>query len=238
MIVESGAGLGALIPDEPMWRPARPSATRGPPTSSSRSPRRPPTRSARLSRRPDADRFPGPAQRRQPDRRAEGRRGAGLCGRGDSAYLPRPGDGRAVLAGQRRRLQGRAAGRVGVDPVLPDAHHRGGHRQAGHRAGARCRCCRPAGAGDGASVSAGAPPATTCVPRSPIRSARSVRSGWIWVSTPPVRAGTPASSPTTSGRSSSRRSRTPSRASTSSSPPRWFRVVPHRGWSPPPRWRA
>ena len=49
---------------------------------------------------------------------------------------------------QRRRIQGGAAGGVGVDPVLPDADHRGGHGEAGHRAGARCRCGRPAGAGD------------------------------------------------------------------------------------------
>jgi hypothetical protein len=44
------------------------------------------------------------------------------------------------------------------------------------------------------SASVRAPPGTTCVPRWPIRSARRARSGWIWGSTRPVRAGTPANS--------------------------------------------
>ena len=101
------------------------------------------------AQRADADRLPGPAQRRQPDRRAEDGRGAGVRAGGDPADLPRAGDGRAVVAGQRRRLQGGAAGGVGVDPVLPDADHRRGHGEAGQRAGARRRCRRPAGAGHG-----------------------------------------------------------------------------------------
>src|SRR5690349_6036853 len=81
----------------------------------------------------------GAAQRRQPDRRAAGGGGSGVRGRGDPADLAGAGDGRAVVAGQRGGLQGGAAGGVGVDTVLSDADHRGGHGETGHAAGARCR---------------------------------------------------------------------------------------------------
>ena len=91
------------------------------------------------------------------------------------------------------RLQGRAAGGVGVDPVLPDADDGGGHREAGHGAGARRRRGRAAGAGDGQTAGRRAPPATTCVPRWPTRCVRWGRSGWTSASTRPARAGTPAS---------------------------------------------
>ena len=77
-----------------------------------------------------------------------GRR-AGVRARGHPADLPRAGDGRAVVAGQRRRIQGRPAGRLGVDPLLPDADHGGRDGEAGDRAGARRRGGRAAGAGDG-----------------------------------------------------------------------------------------
>ncbi len=109
VVVEAGAGLGALIPDELYNEAGARSATRGPRTWSSRSRRRP-TRRSPGSARDDADRFPRAAQRRQPDRCAHGGRRRGLRGRGHPAYLPRPGDGRAVVAGERVRLQGGAGG--------------------------------------------------------------------------------------------------------------------------------
>ncbi len=53
-----------------------------------------------------------------------------------------------------------------------------------------------------------------CGPRWPTRCARWARSGWTSASTPPARVGMPASSPTTSAPSSSRRWRRRSAAST------------------------
>ncbi len=67
-------------------------------------------------------------------------------------------------------------------------------------------------------------------PEVATRCGRSVRSGSISVSTLQARADTPASSPKRNALRSSRRSRMPSRASTSSSPLRWCRVVPRRVW--------
>ena len=140
VVVESGAGERALLPDE-LYTEA--GATIGdawaadivvkvaPPTADE---------VGEAHRRPDADRLPGAPQRRQLDRRAQGGRRAGVRAGSHPADLAGAGDGRVVVAGQRRRLQGGAAGRVGVDPVLPDADHRGGHREAGDRAGARRRC--------------------------------------------------------------------------------------------------
>ena len=49
---------------------------------------------------------------------------------------------------QRGRLQGGGARGVAVDAVLPDADHRGGHGEAGDAAGARCRGGGVAGVGD------------------------------------------------------------------------------------------
>ena len=78
-----------------------------------------------------------------------GRRGRdGVRDGGDPAYLARAVDGRAVLAGQRRRLQGRAARRRGDGPLLPDADDRRGHDPAGEGARARRRRGRAAGARD------------------------------------------------------------------------------------------
>ena len=58
---------------------------------------------------------------------------------------PGAGDGRADLAGERRRLQGGAARGRGVRRVLPDADDRGRHRPAGGGAGPRRRRGRAAG---------------------------------------------------------------------------------------------
>lgn len=80
------------------------------------------------------------------------------------------------------------------------------------------------------SVSVAVRPDTTCDPRSPIRCGRWARSGSTSASMPQARAGTPVSSPKKNALSSSRHSRMPSRASMSSSPPRWCRVALRRVW--------
>ena len=59
--------------------------------------------------------------------------------------LARPGDGRAVVAGEHRRLQGSGSRGCGVRQVLPDADDGRGHGQGGARAGARRGRGRPAG---------------------------------------------------------------------------------------------
>lgn len=43
------------------------------------------------------------------------------------AHLPRPGDGRAIVARQRRRLQSGVARRERVDAILSNADDRGPH---------------------------------------------------------------------------------------------------------------
>ena len=149
VVVESGAGEGALLPDE-LYTEA--GATIGdawaadivvkvaPPTADEVD---------QVAQRTDADRLPGAPQRRQLDRRAKRRRGAGVRARGDPANLAGTGDGRVVVAGQRVGLQGRAARGLRVDPILPDADDGRGNGEAGRRAGARRRRGRAAGAGDG-----------------------------------------------------------------------------------------
>ena len=62
---------------------------------------------------------------------------------GDPADHPRPGDGRALLAGQPRRLRGDAARRPRGRPLLPDDDHR---RRHGRR---RPRCWSSAPASPG-----------------------------------------------------------------------------------------
>ena len=70
----------------------------------------------------------------------------------DAAHHPRPGDGRAVLAGQSRRLPRGDRGRRGVRPRLPDDDDRGRHHpgRQGVRDGRRRR--RPAGDRDRAAA--------------------------------------------------------------------------------------
>ena len=102
--------------------------------------------------------------------RAGRRGGDGVRDGGDPADQPRAVDGRAVVAGQRRRLQGGAPRRRALDALLPDADDRGGHDPAGEGAGARRRRRRAAGAGDRAAPGRRRRPATTCGRRSPSRS--------------------------------------------------------------------
>ena len=98
----------------------------------------------RAARRAGADRPAAAAGRPGAGRRARRRQGDRDQPRPAAAH-PEPGavDGRADLAGQRRRLQGGAGGGRRVRRVLPDADHRGRHRPAG----ARCWCSAPASPG-------------------------------------------------------------------------------------------
>ena len=101
---------------------------------------------AQAAGRADGDRHALPAghPRACPPTRRQGRHG-GLPRPAAAHAVARPGHGRAELAGQRGRLQGRARRGRGVRPVLPAADHRGGHRPAGQAAGARHRRGGPAG---------------------------------------------------------------------------------------------
>ena len=66
-------------------------------------------------------------------------------GRAAAHAVPYPADGRPQLPVERGRLQGGPGRRRRVRPVLPDADHRGGHRQARQGARARHRSGRLAG---------------------------------------------------------------------------------------------
>ena len=97
-------------------------------------------------RRAGGDRHARAADRPAPGPRPRGtRRYRDLARRAAAHAVPGPGDGRADLAGQRRRVQGGAGGRRGVRPVLPAADHRGGHGAAREAARARHRRRGPAG---------------------------------------------------------------------------------------------
>ena len=73
------------------------------------------------------------------------RGGHGLRAGVAAADLARAGDGRAVVAGQHRRLQGGDARRQRIRPLHADADDRRRHRQGRARAGDGRRCRRPAG---------------------------------------------------------------------------------------------
>ena len=107
VIVEAGAGLGALIPDAAYKEAGR---QIGDAWSADVVVKVAPPTDAEIARlgRDDADRFPRAAQRRQPSGRSRGRCG-GVRRRGHPADLPRPGHGRTVVPGQCGRLQGRPA---------------------------------------------------------------------------------------------------------------------------------
>ena len=205
VVVESGAGEGALLPDE-LYTEA--GATIGDAWAADIVVKVAPPTADEVGRLHSGQTLIGFLAPRNADN-SIGALNAGRCAgvraRGHPANIAGPGDGCVVVAGQRGRLQGGAAGGLGVDPVLPDADHGGRNGEAGHRAGARRRAwpgCRRWRRPNGW---ARAPPATTCVPRWPTRSARWGRSGWTSASTRPVRVGTPASSPRRNAPSSRRR---------------------------------
>ena len=118
----------------------------GAPTWSSASPSLPPRRSAasssnQLLHRPP--RAPGPRPR--PTRRWPQAGRHQLRDGGDPAHDARPGDGRALLAGRRRRLRREPDRRPRVGPLLRDDDHRRRHRAAGQGPRPRRRRRRPAG---------------------------------------------------------------------------------------------
>ena len=169
------------------------SATRGPPTWSSRSGRRRAEEIGRLQRGGMLVGFLAP--RTQPETLRA------LAQAGVTAFameaIPRISraqsmdalSSQANVAGYKAALLRRRASPA----LLPDADDRGGHDPAGQGARARrraspaCRRSPPPGA------SARRRRATTCAPRSPSRSSRSAPSSSTSGSRPPARAATPAS---------------------------------------------
>lgn len=103
VVVESGAGLGALIPDSAYEEAG---ATIGDPWSADVVVKvAPPSDDevAKLSEGQTLIGF-GAAERGESDRRVAGRWSAGLRGGGDPADFACAGHGRVVVAGERRRL--------------------------------------------------------------------------------------------------------------------------------------
>ena len=96
-----------------------------------------PAEHRRAQRRPRADRLPRPAHQRRGRQGHRRHRRDRVRHGGDPAHLARAVDGRAVLAGDRRRLPRRADRRAGARPLLPDADDRRRHDPA--RPGARAR---------------------------------------------------------------------------------------------------
>ena len=141
---------------------------------------------------------------------AEPGRGRGLCRRrdrrlrdgADAAHHPRAGDGRAVVAGQPRRLQGGARRRRRVRPRLPDDDDRGRHDQGG------------AGPGDGRRRRRAAGDRHRPAPRRDRRAPP--------MCAPPPRSRSRASAPPSS-RSTRRRARRPRRRA--ATPARWARIT-------------
>ena len=135
--------------------------------------------------RPDAAQIgqaavrPGGARHARSADRSRACRAAGRDGRdGDQPRpdpadaVPGPADGRAVVAGQHRRLQGGPAGGGRVRALLPAADHRRWHRPAGQGARARHRRGRPAGHRNRAGGSARSSAPTTSARRPGPRSSR------------------------------------------------------------------
>ena len=143
VLVEAGAGAAAMIPDA-LFEEAGRDARATPPHLGRR--RRGQGRAAQprgdrppgLRQRPD--RLPPAADRGRRDSRAGRLRRHRVRAGGRAAHLARAVDGRAVLAGQRRRLPRRAARRRAHGPLLPDADDRRGHDPARPR----CWCSAPA----------------------------------------------------------------------------------------------
>ena len=150
ILIESGAGAGAQIPDgsfadvgahpvsttelyataDVILRVQKPQRRRDRPAAPGPDRHRPPPAAHRPGhgqgpRRPRRDRH----QPRRPAAHPE----------------PRPGHGRALVAGQRGRLQGRPHRRRRLRPLLPAADHRRRHGQARQRADPGHRRGRPAG---------------------------------------------------------------------------------------------
>ena len=188
-------------------------------------------RGARPAERgPGADRLPPAAHRPGGDRAPRLPRRDRLCDGVDPAHHPRAADGRAVLAGDRLRLQGRRPrGRPSAE-VPADADDRGRHGRAGE--GARDRRGRRRTAGDRhcpAARSRRLGLRRAACREGAGREPRARRSSSSASSARRPRAATRASSPRTSSAASRRSSRRGSATSTSSSRRRSSRADRRRG---------
>ena len=151
VVVQAGAGVEAGVPDaeyEAAGATIAAGAAEAAPRRRYRPQGAPPGR--RRARRaasaaPSSSPSWTPTATRPRSEGAGRRRGRRLRHGADAAHHPRAGDGRAVLAGEPRRLQGRDRCRRRVRPRLPDDDDRRRHRagRAGLRHGRRRR--RPAG---------------------------------------------------------------------------------------------
>ena len=123
VVVESGAGEGALLPDD-LYTEA--GATIGDAWAADVVVKVAPPTAAEVGRLHRGQTLIGFLAPRDADTTIPALKDAGVAGvraGSDPADLPRAGDGRAVVAGQRRGLQGGAGRRIRGDAVLPDADH-------------------------------------------------------------------------------------------------------------------
>ena len=167
-------------------RPTASSRSRSPPwpRSASSAPAR---RSSGCSPRSSTRRLMADARRPRRDRHQPRRDPADALARAD--------DGRPLLAGEHRRLQGRPRRRRGLRALLPAPDDRGRHRQARQRADPRDRRRRASRRSAPRAASAPSSRPTTCAPRRRSRPSRSAPSSSSSRprSTRPAAAATPAS---------------------------------------------
>ena len=180
VVIEAGAGGEAVIPDQlyadvgatvskadaKLW--SAPVVVKVSPPSK--------TEIAKLKAGSTLIGFLDAAVERRHDEGARQGEGHGVRDGGDPTDLPRPGDGRAVLAEQRRRLPRGDSRRRADRPLLPDADDRRRHDPAGSRARPRCRRRRAPGARDRPPARR-ADAATTSARTSPNRSPHSAPTG-------------------------------------------------------------
>ena len=154
ILVETGAGAGSALPDAAYAGRRRDGRDdRGALPGRGRR-----AQGRQAVRRRGRDAAPGPGGRRVPrpaHRPAAGEVAGGRGRHGDQPRrdpadaLARADDGRAQLAGQRRRLQGGPDRGERVSALLPAPDHGGRHREARQRPDPRDRRRRPAGHRDG-----------------------------------------------------------------------------------------
>ena len=200
ILVETGAGAGSAIPDSAYQEAGATivstDALYRRRTSSSGSPSRPRPRSARLRSGQAVVGFLAPLIDPKPAK-APGRPGRDRDQprRHPADAVARPDDGRAQLAGERRRLQGGPDRGQRLRPLLPAADHRGRHGQARQRPDPRHRRGRAPGDRHGPAARAPSSRPTTSGPRPASRPRRSARSSSSSRrrSTRPAPAATPAS---------------------------------------------
>ena len=190
VVVEPGAGAGALIPDE-LYESA--GARLGDPWGCDVVVKVAPPTPAEIGRLRQGAVLIGFLDAPETRRRARDPGHHGVRDGGDPADQPRAGRGRAVVAVDAGRLQGRDPRRGARDPAAADDDHRRRHAAARPCARAGRRRRRTAGLGDRA-------PARRADDRlrRPARDGRAGRApsgptGWSSASRPPARAAMRAS---------------------------------------------